>query len=97
MLLLLLSRLFYGNKTDLSSLREVKTDEVIDLAKQFSCSWLEGSAKLNENIENAYEKLLRAIKTHIKELSFTPRLPYGNNIPPPVTPQHKRKFYCQLL
>jgi len=91
--------LLFGNKTDLSSLREVKTEEVIDLAKQFSCSWMEGSAMLNENIEIAYEKLLRSIKTHIKELSFTPRLPYGNNtnIPPPITPHHKRKFYCQLL
>lgn len=80
----------------MSSLREVSAEEAMELSKQFSCGWMEGSAKENENIEEAYLKLLRAIKgknTKTLNTITSPRLPYNNEAAPPA----KRKFPCQLL
>lgn len=86
--------LLFGNKSDLSSLREVSAEEAMALSKPFSCGWMEGSAKENENIEEAYLKLLRAIKGKTKTLNAitSPRLPYNTEAVPP-----KRRFPCQLL
>ena len=52
-----------GNKCDLEKERKVTTNEGMALAKNFGCPYIETSAKLRTNVEQAFEKLVREIKS----------------------------------
>ncbi|KAJ5073592.1 ras-like protein [Anaeramoeba ignava] len=51
-----------GNKTDLESDRLVSTEEGEQLAQEFSCEFIETSAKTGLNVTEAYESLVRAVR-----------------------------------
>ena len=51
--------MFCGNKCDLEDEREVPTNDGTLLAKNSNCAFFETSAKLNVNINNAIEELIR--------------------------------------
>jgi len=52
-----------GNKCDLASERQVQTQEGQDTAKNFSCPFLETSAKTRTNVDEAFFSLVREIRT----------------------------------
>jgi GTPase KRas protein len=51
-----------GNKCDLESERQVTSNEGNDLAKSFSCPFLETSAKTRINVEESFFSLVREIR-----------------------------------
>lgn len=51
-----------GNKSDLVAERTVSKEEGIRLAKNFGTTFLETSAKLNTNVDEIFEKLVRQIR-----------------------------------
>ncbi|KAF8339891.1 ras protein, partial [Cantharellus anzutake] len=51
-----------GNKCDLEYERQVGMNEGRDLAKHFGCGFLETSAKLRINVDNAFHDLVRSIR-----------------------------------
>ncbi|KYQ93088.1 Ras GTPase [Tieghemostelium lacteum] len=55
-----------GNKCDLESERQVTTGEGQDLAKSFGCPFLETSAKIRVNVEEAFYSLVREIRKDLK-------------------------------
>jgi len=52
-----------GNKCDLASERQVQTAEGQETAKNFSCPFLETSAKTRTNVDEAFFNLVREIRT----------------------------------
>ncbi|KAL6055854.1 Ras GTPase [Balamuthia mandrillaris] len=55
-----------GNKSDLEEQRQVATSEGADLAKSFSCPFLETSAKTRVNVEDCFFQLVREIRRSFK-------------------------------
>eukprot|EP00049_Salpingoeca_infusionum_P001145 m.45570 g.45570 ORF g.45570 m.45570 type:complete len:197 (+) comp10888_c0_seq1:43-633(+) len=51
-----------GNKSDLTAERQVQTDEAMAKAQQWGIPYIETSAKLNTNVDQAFESLARAIR-----------------------------------
>ena len=54
--------LIIGNKTDLEEKRAIPTEEGEELAKKLDCDFIETSAKLNENVKEAFELLIRKMR-----------------------------------
>lgn len=50
-----------GNKSDLVGQRVVSYSEAAERAKEWSCEYIETSAKTNENVTLAYETLMRKV------------------------------------
>jgi GTPase SAR1 family protein len=50
-----------GNKCDLVEQRVVPTKQGEELAKKFSCVFLEASARTRDNIDNIFHSLVRQI------------------------------------
>ena len=50
-----------GNKCDMTSDRNVTTDQGKELAEKWKCPFFETSAKTRENIDNAFESVLRQL------------------------------------
>ena len=59
--------MFCGNKSDLAGERQVTTQEGQDLAQRYNCPFFETSAKLNTNIKEAIEELIRRTPRHGKD------------------------------
>eukprot|EP01087_Luapelamoeba_hula_P006081 TRINITY_DN16223_c0_g1_i1.p2 TRINITY_DN16223_c0_g1~~TRINITY_DN16223_c0_g1_i1.p2 ORF type:complete len:199 (-),score=53.30 TRINITY_DN16223_c0_g1_i1:78-674(-) len=55
-----------GNKSDLAPQRVVTTAEGQDLAKSFSCTFLEASAKARVNVEESFFALVREIRKKLE-------------------------------
>jgi len=72
-----------GNKCDLASERQVRTEEGQDAAKNFSCPFLETSAKTRTNVDEAFFSLVREIRT--------------DNAGSGVKPKNQRKGRCTLF
>ncbi|KAF7730293.1 Ras GTPase [Apophysomyces ossiformis] len=53
-----------ANKSDLESERQVSTQEGRDLAKSFSCPWIETSAKQRYNVDEAFHQVVRDIREY---------------------------------
>ncbi|GCB75782.1 hypothetical protein scyTo_0019806 [Scyliorhinus torazame] len=51
-----------GNKADLEHQRLVTKDEADNLARQLKVTYLEASAKIRLNVDNAFHNLVRAIR-----------------------------------
>ena len=51
-----------GNKCDLSTKRQVTKKEAEALAAEWGCSYIETSAKTKENVNEAYQKILRLVR-----------------------------------
>ena len=51
-----------ANKVDLHSQRQVSTEEGLNLAKSWGCSFIEASAKHNQNISRVFEQILQEIE-----------------------------------
>lgn len=56
-------RMLIGNKCDMNDKRQVSKERGEKLAIEYGMKCMETSAKLNENIENAFFTLARDIKT----------------------------------
>ena len=64
-----------GNKNDLRpDQRQVPTDEGQKLAEEFKCSFTEASARVNNNVSFAFERIVAEI-----EKSSNPSEPTGSN------------------
>lgn len=50
-----------GNKVDLAHLRKVNSSEAQQLAQEWSCPYIETSAKTRQNVEEVYSTLMRLI------------------------------------
>ncbi|KAF9053259.1 ras family-domain-containing protein [Panaeolus papilionaceus] len=53
-----------GNKCDLEYERQINTSEGRDLAARFNCTFLEASAKLRVNVDEAFVALVREIRKY---------------------------------
>jgi GTPase KRas protein len=51
-----------GNKRDMANLRDVHTEEGVNLARRLGCEFFETSAKHGYNVENAFKTAVRGIK-----------------------------------
>ncbi len=61
-----------GNKVDLSTSRDVSTEEGIELAKELGIYYIETSAKTNENVDDVFEWIaLQIINMNIEEIKDT--------------------------
>ncbi|XP_072348501.1 ras-related protein R-Ras2-like [Scyliorhinus torazame] len=60
-----------GNKADLEHQRLVTKDEADNLARQLKVTYLEASAKIRLNVDNAFHNLVRAIRK-FQELESPP-------------------------
>ncbi|CAO3651035.1 unnamed protein product [Mucor hiemalis] len=58
-----------GNKVDLAHLRKVNSSEAQQLAQEWSCPYIETSAKTRQNVEEVYSTLMRLIVKR-KELMY---------------------------
>eukprot|EP00211_Chloroparvula_japonica_P016499 CAMPEP_0119132972 /NCGR_PEP_ID=MMETSP1310-20130426/12721_1 /TAXON_ID=464262 /ORGANISM="Genus nov. species nov., Strain RCC2339" /LENGTH=189 /DNA_ID=CAMNT_0007123641 /DNA_START=104 /DNA_END=673 /DNA_ORIENTATION=- len=56
-----------GNKVDLEDQREVSKDKGEALAKKFECDFVETSAKTNQNVDKAFQSIVRQIIEAKKE------------------------------
>lgn len=57
-----------GNKADLKSLRSIDREEAEDMRDQISVNkYIETSAKTNQNIDKAFQSLVKAIVQRMKE------------------------------
>jgi Ras-related protein Rab-1A len=59
------SRILWGNKSDLVDARQVSTDEGKELADQFNIRFMETSAKESENVEEAFTLMTKEIKSRV--------------------------------
>ncbi|XP_069765672.1 ras-related protein R-Ras isoform X2 [Narcine bancroftii] len=60
-----------GNKADLEHQRQVTKEESDNLAQQLKITYLEASAKIRLNVDNAFHNLVRAIRK-FQELESPP-------------------------
>ncbi|XP_067875875.1 ras-related protein R-Ras2-like [Heterodontus francisci] len=60
-----------GNKADLEHQRQVMKEEAENLARQLKVTYLEASAKIRLNVDNAFHNLVRAIRK-FQELESPP-------------------------
>lgn len=74
-----------GNKADLEHQRQVTQEEGQELAKQLKITYIEASAKLRMNVDQAFYELVR--KVRLFEL----------NERPPVKTKQKSKKKCTIL
>jgi len=56
-----------GNKSDLESERQVSNAEGVELARVFSCPFLETSAKTRINVDEAFFDLVREIRRELQK------------------------------
>ncbi|EFA86540.1 hypothetical protein PPL_00339 [Heterostelium album PN500] len=73
-----------GNKCDLDNERQVSTTEGQEMAKSYSCPFMETSAKSRVNVEEAFYELVREIRKDLK----------GDN---KLDKSKKKKKNCNLL
>jgi len=59
------SRILWGNKSDLTDARQVSTDEGKELADQFNIRFMETSAKESANVEEAFTLMTKEIKSRV--------------------------------
>jgi len=84
--------LLIGNKRDMAHLREVPKDRAEQFCKENGLAdFLETSAKDNENIEIAYERLISLI---YEARTSLPPDPDPTPTPVPLTPIPKQKPKC---
>eukprot|EP00735_Rhodelphis_limneticus_P005297 TRINITY_DN1707_c0_g1::TRINITY_DN1707_c0_g1_i1::g.25094::m.25094 TRINITY_DN1707_c0_g1::TRINITY_DN1707_c0_g1_i1::g.25094 ORF type:complete len:105 (-),score=11.22,sp/Q550Q4/RHEB_DICDI/52.88/4e-31,Ras/PF00071.17/3.7e-22,Miro/PF08477.8/0.00021 TRINITY_DN1707_c0_g1_i1:35-349(-) len=55
-------RVLVGNQTDLTYERVIKREEAQALADEWGCAFTECSAKLNEGVQESFEKLLGEVE-----------------------------------
>ena len=53
------SKLLFGNKSDLTEIRQVLYEEAEQLAQKLGCKYIEGSAKSGENINEALDEIAK--------------------------------------
>ena len=64
-----------GNKSDLRpEQRQVSADQGVALADEFKCAWTEASARYDENVAKAFERMIAEI-----ERSQNPAEPTGGS------------------
>ncbi|KAJ3926590.1 MAG: ras protein [Lentinula lateritia] len=66
-----------ANKCDLEYERQVGMNEGRDLAKHFGCKFVETSAKVRINVDQAFQDLVREIRKYNKEQQTTGRMMSG--------------------
>ncbi|CAM1294988.1 RRAS2 (predicted) [Pycnogonum litorale] len=77
--------LLVGNKSDLEDKRKVSIDEAKCFAEQLKIPYIECSAKLRTNIDQAFYELVRAVR----KFQALER--------PPIKPVHKKSRKCLIL
>lgn len=77
-----------GNKKDLDELRQVSEYEGKQLGERYNCTWMESSAKLRLNVEEAFVDLIKQIRD--PERSIDAKLPT-------IGPTTKSRLRCTLL
>lgn len=51
-----------GNKIDLADQRQISAEEAAEMARQWSTTYIETSAKSRHNVDKVYNELLRLIR-----------------------------------
>lgn len=51
-----------GNKSDLHTTRQVPVEELVSLASQWRCCYIETSAKLNQSVAKVFELMISEIE-----------------------------------
>lgn len=59
------SRILWGNKSDMDESRQVSTDEGKELADQYNIRFMETSAKESANVEEAFTLMTKEIKSRV--------------------------------
>lgn len=54
-----------GNKSDLHIQRQVTPEDGKNLALQWKCSWIEASARHNENVAKIFELIILEVEKHV--------------------------------
>ena len=75
-----------GNKADLEHQRTISTDEGIELSRQLSIKYIEASAKIRMNVDQAFHELVRIVRKFQAE-----------ERPPPKIIKKKKKPPCAIL
>ncbi|KAI0224809.1 Ras-related protein R-Ras2 [Lamellibrachia satsuma] len=75
-----------GNKADLEHQRVISTEEGIELSQQLGICYIEASAKIRMNVDQAFHELVRKIRK-FQELER----------PPPKVTHQKKKGKCTIL
>lgn len=70
-------RMLIGNKCDMNDKRQVAKERGEKLAIEYGMKFMETSAKLNENIENAFFTLARDIKTKTEKRLVSSHPPFS--------------------
>ena len=70
-----------GNKSDLSDKREVKTEEVERKSKQYKIAFCETSALNGNNIEKAFDLLIKEITKNVEKNKISEFTNFGNSKP----------------
>ena len=66
-----ITRILVGNKTDMESEREVSFDEGQELANHYRVKYLETTAKMGQNVEEAFQLMTREIKANVVQAVST--------------------------
>ena len=82
-----------ANKCDMEQDRVVTVEDGKDLAKEFKCRYVETSARLRVNVDEAFQFLVRAIREDNKRVSGQ----MEDSKRGAKTKGKKRKFKCLIL
>lgn len=74
-----ISRILIGNKCDLEDKRDVSKEQGEEMAEHYGVRFLETSAKVSNNVEQAFTLMTREIKNRVQ-----PPKPSGGPGPSPV-------------
>lgn len=51
-----------GNKSDITTQRQVSKEEGMSLAAEWNCAWTEASARYNDNVARSFELCIEQIE-----------------------------------
>ena len=81
-----ISRILVGNKCDLEDKRDVSKEQGEEMAEHYGIRFLETSAKVSNNVEQAFTLMTREIKNRVAKPDGVPKPKPGPGPTPLVVP-----------